>query len=438
MIGGLLISGLKAVFVDLPNLVLSGLGSLGSIILSGLKMVFMGIPKMIGKFVLGGLKFVLSDLPQMIMSGLGSLASLALAGLQAVFVKLPTMLLSALGSLGSVVLNGIKAVFVTLPSLLGGLIISGMKAIFFDLPVWLGKTIFDGITSLLSGIPGAMYNALYAAASAVNAGWIVEGLFGGGTKKSATSKESTTNVETPTAKAESSLATNVEAPTNKVESSLSDVAVQETRKMTPTNFKSQFTDEWSEKYHPAPTENLSGKLSSPESIRHIDEVVSGRNLSYGSIKESHIGNAMPGTSLEAAIPSQVESVGGKPSTTVPVAVSTASPTAANRANIEQKLMKDKASLSPAKSEVVSPELGALTTETEEQTVVLNQMKELFEQFLEMLKPKSQASTGEGGEPGSTLPKNVVGKPTNYYRRVSGNVGQGPGKATVNLGAKAVS
>jgi len=438
MIGGLLISGLKAVFVDLPNLVLSGLGSLGSIILSGLKMVFMGIPKMIGKFVLGGLKFVLSDLPQMIMSGLGSLASLALAGLQAVFVKLPTMLLSALGSLGSVVLNGIKAVFVTLPSLLGGLIISGMKAIFFDLPVWLGKTIFDGITSLLSAIPGAMYNALYAAASAVNAGWIVEGLFGGGTKKSATSKESTTNVETPTAKAESSLAANVEAPTNKVESSLSDVAVQETRKMTPTNFKSQFTDEWSEKYHPAPTENLSGKLSSPESIRHIDEVVSGRNLSYGSIKESHIGNAMPGTSLEAAIPSQVESVGGKPSTTVPVAVSTASPTAANRANIEQKLMKDKASLSPAKSEVVSPELGALTTETEEQTVVLNQMKELFEQFLEMLKPKSQASTGEGGEPGSTVPKNVVGKPTNYYRRVSGNVGQGPGKATVNLGAKAVS
>jgi hypothetical protein len=412
MIGGLLLSGLKAVFVDIPKLILSGLGSLGSIILSGLKLVFIGIPKMIGKFILGGLKSVLIDLPKMMLSGLASLGSLAIAGLQAVFVTLPMMLLSALGSLGSIVFSGLKAVFVDIPSLLGGLIISGMKAIFVDLPVWLGKTIFGGLTSILTGLPGAIYNTLYSAASAVGGGWIVEGLFGGG----GGGKPAGGEAASPAVKEAPKVA---EAPISKVESALSKESVAESRTMTPTNFKSQFTDEWSEKYHPAPTERLSEKLASPDMIKHVDEVVGGKRL-------------------DGAVPGQVESIGGAPSTSVPVAVSTASPTAANKANIEQKLMKDKASLAPAKSEVVSPELGALTTETEEQTVVLNQMKELFEQFLELLKPKSQASTAEGGEPGSTLPKNVVGKPTNYYRRVSGNVGQGPGKATVNLGAKAVS
>jgi hypothetical protein len=412
MIGGLLLAGLKAVFVDIPKLILSGLGSLGSIILSGLKLVFIGIPKMIGKFILGGLKSVLIDLPKMILSGLASLGSLAIAGLQAVFVTLPMMLLSALGSLGSIISSGLKAVFVDIPSLLGGLIISGMKTIFIDLPIWLGKTIFGGLTSILTGLPGAIYNTLYSAASAVGGGWIVEGLFGGG----GSSKPAGGEAASPAVKEGPKVA---EAPISKVESALSKESVAESRTMTPTNFKSQFTDEWSEKYHPAPTERLSEKLASPDMIRHVDEVVGGKRL-------------------DGAVPGQVESIGGAPSTSVPVAVSTASPTAANKANIEQKLMKDKASLAPAKSEVVSPELGALTTETEEQTVVLNQMKELFEQFLELLKPKSQASTAEGGDPGSTLPKNVVGKPTNYYRRVAGNVGQGPGKATLNLGAKAVS
>jgi len=375
------------------------------LLLSGLKMIFVTIPSMLGGLLLSGLKTI--------------------------FITIPSML-------GGLLLSGLKMIFVTIPKALGGLIINGLRSIFVDLPVWLGKTILNGIISLVSGIPGALYSALYSAASMVGLGWVVKGMAGGGgaATKEAAPEPAASKVESSIA--ESSKKKTTEAVTTKAEDSLSVASSQETRKMTPTNFKSQFTDEWSEKYHPAPSENLSGSLASPESIKHVDEVVSGKNLSYGAMKESYIGNTMPGPGLDSAIPGQVESVGGKPSTTVPVSVSTASPTTANKANIEQKLLKEKAGLTPTKSEVVSPELGALTTETEEQTVILNQMKELFEQFLDVLKPKSQATSSEGGEPGSTLPKNVVGKPTNYYRRVGGNVGQGPGKATVNLGAKAVS
>jgi len=191
----------------------------------------------------------------------------------------------------------------------------------------------------------------------------------------------------------------------------------------------------------APSSDIGGvsgtieKFDAPGMIKHVDEVVGGKNLSYGAIKEHYLGRVNSTGSLDGAVPTQV---GGKTATSVPVSVSTASPGLANKANVEQKLMKDKASLSPNKSEVTSPELDALTTETEEQTEILSQMKDLFEQFLEAVKPKSSANTSSGGEPGSTTPQTVVGKPTNYYRRVAGNIGQTPGKATLNLGAKAVS
>jgi len=107
-------------------------------------------------------------------------------------------------------------------------------------------------------------------------------------------------------------------------------------------------------------------------------------------------------------------------------------------DIEQTIMKDRASAAPSKSEIMSPELGEIVAENEEQTEILYEMKELFEKFIELLKPKAPISSSTGGEPGSTALNRVAQKPANYFRRVAGNVGQTPGKAIIGLGAKAIS
>ena len=107
-------------------------------------------------------------------------------------------------------------------------------------------------------------------------------------------------------------------------------------------------------------------------------------------------------------------------------------------DIEQTIMKDRASAAPSKSEIMSPELGEIVAENEEQTEILYEMKELFEKFIELLKPKAPISSSTGGEPGSTALNRVTQKPANYFRRVVGNTGQTPGKAIIGLGAKAVS
>ena len=107
-------------------------------------------------------------------------------------------------------------------------------------------------------------------------------------------------------------------------------------------------------------------------------------------------------------------------------------------DIEQTIMKDRASAAPSKSEIMSPELGEIVAENEEQTEILYEMKELFEKFIELLKPKAPISSSTGGEPGSTALNKVTQKPANYFRRVAGNIGQTPGKAIIGLGAKAIS
>lgn len=142
--------------------------------------------------------------------------------------------------------------------------------------------------------------------------------------------------------------------------------------------------------------------------------------------------AIPGTSSKTITTPEVKNdVAPSP------AVSSVSPSTATKANIEQKMMQEKASVATSKSEIVSPELGALTAESEEQTELLTQMKNLFEQFVALMQPKSSTSTASGGDVGSTASNSVVAKPTNFYPRVGGNFGQTPGKAIVNLGAKAL-
>jgi hypothetical protein len=144
------------------------------------------------------------------------------------------------------------------------------------------------------------------------------------------------------------------------------------------------------------------------------------------------------TNLENVVPSaDVDVTKALPSTAAPVPVSTISPSA-SMASIEQKMLQDKASASPAKAEVTSPELGNIVSENEEQTIILSEMRDLFEKFLDAIKPRSDVNSSGGGEPRNTSSIPIAGKPANYYRRVTGNVSQTSGKGITNLGAKALS
>jgi len=104
----------------------------------------------------------------------------------------------------------------------------------------------------------------------------------------------------------------------------------------------------------------------------------------------------------------------------------------------QAMMQEKASMTPNKSEVTSPELGEIVSETEEQTEILMEMRDLFEKFVSMLQPKSEISSSTSGNSNSPTYKSGVMKPTNYYRRVTGGVAQAPSRSIVNLGPKSVS
>jgi hypothetical protein len=142
--------------------------------------------------------------------------------------------------------------------------------------------------------------------------------------------------------------------------------------------------------------------------------------------------------IESVVPNtDVDTSKALPSTATPVPVSTISPSA-SIASIEQKMLQDKAAASPAKAEITSPELGNIVSENEEQTIILSEMRDLFEKFLAAIKPRSDINSSGGGEPGNTSSIPIAGKPANYYRRVTGNVSQTPGKGVVNLGAKALS
>ena len=144
------------------------------------------------------------------------------------------------------------------------------------------------------------------------------------------------------------------------------------------------------------------------------------------------------TNLENIVPnSDVDVTKALPSTATPVSVSTISPSA-SVASVEQKMLQDRAAASPSKSEITSPELGNIVSENEEQTIILSEMRDLFEKFLTAIKPRSDVNSSGGGETGSTSSIPIAGKPANYYRRVTGNVSQTSGKGITNLGAKALS
>jgi hypothetical protein len=106
----------------------------------------------------------------------------------------------------------------------------------------------------------------------------------------------------------------------------------------------------------------------------------------------------------------------------------------NLQDIHTIVAGEKASVSPNKTEVTSPELGTLASEASEQTVQLEALVNLFQQVVDALKPKSQPITSEGGAPGNTASKKIAHKPANFYRSTVGLVSQTAGKAILNIGS----
>ena len=174
----MLIRGMKAVFFEFPSWLvgklMDGMWAVGNFLFIALpKMMWDGFKKTmsyLGKFIWDTLTWPFRKIGEL---------------LKAVFYDFPIWL-------GNKLMEGLQAVFYDLPMWLGSAIASGFQAIFYDLPVWLGKTIWDGMGKIVSGIPGAIYGALHAAASAIGMGWLVDRLAGGGKKAGSSSKTEAT------------------------------------------------------------------------------------------------------------------------------------------------------------------------------------------------------------------------------------------------------
>lgn len=104
-------------------------------------------------------------------------------------------------------------------------------------------------------------------------------------------------------------------------------------------------------------------------------------------------------------------------------------------NVGQELAQRTASTQPATTEVVSPDLGELTSETSEQTILMTQLVNLMQQFVDLAKPKSSIARSSGGEIGDPASRNVVHSPPNYFRSPIGHVSQTAAKAILNVGSQ---
>jgi len=94
---------------------------------------------------------------------------------------------------------------------------------------------------------------------------------------------------------------------------------------------------------------------------------------------------------------------------------------------------EKAATSPVKTEITSPELGAIASEAGDHNAKLDTLITLFQQVLTALKPTSTPITSSGGMGGDTSTKEVVHKPANFFKNPVGMVTQTPGKAILNVG-----
>jgi hypothetical protein len=102
-------------------------------------------------------------------------------------------------------------------------------------------------------------------------------------------------------------------------------------------------------------------------------------------------------------------------------------------NMDQIVSGDRASTQPTTTEVVSPELGDIATETSTQTSLQEQLVELFQKVVDLLQPRTPPNSGTYGEPGDTNANVVDHPPPNYRRPTTGLVGQSAAKSVLNLG-----
>jgi hypothetical protein len=186
---GIIISMIKGVFIDMPTWLI------GTIV-SGMNAIFLQFPAYVANTIIDGFVNIVSAIPRALYDSLYTAASTVGMGwlvekMTGGAGKPPSVAGGAVETGGKNatsmvgnVMEALKKTFIDIPTWLGSTIISGFKQLFIDMPIWLGQTIMDGIVGIVSGIPEALYNALYAAASAVNAGWIVKGMFGGGVSTS--------------------------------------------------------------------------------------------------------------------------------------------------------------------------------------------------------------------------------------------------------------
>jgi len=103
-------------------------------------------------------------------------------------------------------------------------------------------------------------------------------------------------------------------------------------------------------------------------------------------------------------------------------------------DMHSAVAQDKASSSPSKTEITSPELGTIASEAGDHNAKLDTLITLFQQVLTALKPSSTPITSSGGSPGDTKTRDVVHKPANFFRNTVGLVTQTAGKAALNMGA----
>jgi hypothetical protein len=103
-------------------------------------------------------------------------------------------------------------------------------------------------------------------------------------------------------------------------------------------------------------------------------------------------------------------------------------------DVAKQVEQKKAESSTAKTEILSPELQEMVSETNEQTLLLEKMVDLFQQFIDMAKPSKKTESVDqlvmhspNGKP--------VRTPNNYYRSPVGHVTQTSAKSVSNVGMK---
>lgn len=107
------------------------------------------------------------------------------------------------------------------------------------------------------------------------------------------------------------------------------------------------------------------------------------------------------------------------------------------ADLEGQITKHIVETQPPTTEIVSQDLGELTSEASEMNANTAELVELFKKFLELAKPKSQPITSSGSSVQNTGNNSVNHRPSNYHRATIGHVAQTAAKGVLNVGSQTI-